>query len=82
MVKGICNTAEGDTTSEPRGRNAPPGAPVKASMSGSQWLQPGWNRGIRIRIPPLIFQGVGIFYTFLPNQKGGIPNGKRKSVHL
>ena len=35
LVKGICNTARIDTTSEPQGRNALPGAPVTASMSGS-----------------------------------------------
>ena len=34
LVQGIRNTAGDDTTSEPRGRNAPTGAPVKASMSG------------------------------------------------
>ena len=33
MVKGFRNTARHDTTSEPQGRNALPGAPVKASMS-------------------------------------------------
>ena len=33
MVQGICNTAGDDTTSEPPGRNARTGAPVKASMS-------------------------------------------------
>ena len=35
MVQGICTPAEDDTTSEPPGRNARTGAPVKASMSGS-----------------------------------------------
>ena len=34
LVQGIRNTAGDDTTSELRGRNAPTGAPVKASMSG------------------------------------------------
>ena len=34
LVKGICNTARIDTTSEPQGRNALSGAPVNASMSG------------------------------------------------
>ena len=33
MVQGICNPAVSDTTSEPQGRNALPGAPVNASMS-------------------------------------------------
>ena len=35
LVQGFRAPAEKDTTSEPQGRNAPPGAPVKASMSGS-----------------------------------------------
>ena len=34
MVQGFRNTAACDTTSEPQGRNALPGAPVIASMSG------------------------------------------------
>jgi len=33
MVQGGRNPAGNDTTSEPQGRNALPGAPVKASMS-------------------------------------------------
>ena len=33
LVQDIRNTAGKDTTSEPQGRNALPGAPVKASMS-------------------------------------------------
>ena len=36
LVQGICTPAGEDTTSEPQGRNALPGAPVKASMSGSE----------------------------------------------
>ena len=36
MVQGICNTAGDDTTSEPPGRNARTGAPVKASMSDGE----------------------------------------------
>ena len=61
-----------DTTSEPQRRNALPGTPVTVSMSGGHCPQPGWNRGI-LCIPPLIFQGVGIFYTF-PQIKGGKNN--------
>ena len=34
LVQGICNPAVCDTTSEPWGRNALPGAPVIASTSG------------------------------------------------
>jgi len=33
LVQGICTPAENDTTSEPQGRNALPGSPVKATMS-------------------------------------------------
>ena len=33
LVQGIRTPAENDTTSEPHGRNAMPGSPVKASMS-------------------------------------------------
>jgi hypothetical protein len=33
LVQGFCKTAVCDTTSEPWGRNALPGAPVKAPMS-------------------------------------------------
>ena len=35
MVKGFCNTAGGDTTSEPQVGNGLPGAPVTVPMSGS-----------------------------------------------
>ena len=35
LVQGSRNPAGDDTTSEPQGRNALPGAPVKASMSDS-----------------------------------------------
>ena len=61
-MKWLRNTAADDTTSEPYGRNAIPGAPVKASMSGSESCNQGGTVEY-IRIPPLIFQGVGIFYT-------------------
>ena len=33
LVKRLCAERPADTTSEPWGRNAPPGAPVRASMS-------------------------------------------------
>ena len=33
LVQGVCNTAPDDTTSEPQGRNALPGAPVTVPMS-------------------------------------------------
>ena len=80
VLKGACTPAVDDTTSEPQGRNALPGAPVKASMSDGQ----GRNQGGTVEyfcIPPLIFQGVGIFYTF-PTSKGGKIYVRRKSVHL
>ena len=34
LVQGIRTPADSDTTSEPQGRNALTGAPVKAPMSG------------------------------------------------
>ena len=80
-MKGRRTPAETDTTSELQVGNGLPGAPVIASMSGSQRLQPGWNRGIRFLYPTPDFQGVGIFYT-LPHYKGGKTYGKRKPVHL
>ena len=64
LVQGSRNPAGDDTTSEPRGRNAPTGAPVTVPMSGFPWeatrVEP-WNTNICI--PPLIHSGVGIFYT-------------------
>ena len=52
-----------DTTSEPLTGNGQTGAPVKAPMSDGE----SRNQGGTVEyfcIPPLIFQGVGIFYTF------------------
>jgi hypothetical protein len=63
LVQGIRTPADSDTTSEPQGRNALTGAPVKAPMSDGFCR----NQGGTVEyfcIPPLIFQGVGIFYTF------------------
>ena len=80
MVKDACDLFETDTTSEPFGGNAMPGAPVIASMSDSQ----GCNQGGTVEyfcIPPLILSGVGLFLC-LPQYKGGTTYGKRKSVHL
>ena len=63
LVQGFCIAAGIDTTSEPQAGNGPPGAPVNAPMSGSDFaatrVEP-WNELI---IPPLYVQGVGIFYT-------------------
>ena len=82
MVQGIRTPAGSDTTSEPQGRNALPGAPVKASMSdGKCRNQGGTVEYCNYCIPPLIFQGMGIFYTF-PTSKGGKTYVRRKSVHL
>ena len=61
MVQGICTPAEDDTTSEPPGRNARTGAPVKASMSDGYAVtrvEP-WNT----LYPTPDFQGVGLFYA-------------------
>ena len=49
--------------------NAMPGAPVTASMSDGESRNQGGTVEY-ICIPPLIFQGVGIFYTS-PQTKGG-----------
>ena len=62
-MRGAHSPAEKDTTSELCGGNIAPGTPVKASMSGSVFRG---NQGGTVEyfcIPPLIFQGVGIFYT-------------------
>ena len=69
------------TTSELQVGNSLPGAPVKASMSGNAQHCNQGGTVEYICIPPLIFQGVGIFYT-LPHNKGGKQNGKRKPVHI
>jgi len=54
VVQGICTPAESDTTSEPQGRNALPGAPVKASMSGfdseATRVEP-WNTEMTVSHP-------------------------------
>ena len=64
LLQGFRNPAGVDTTSEPQAGNGPPGAPVNAPMSGSDFaatrVEP-WNE---LLIPPLYVQGVGIFYTF------------------
>lgn len=65
LVQGFCIAAGIDTTSEPQAGNGLPGTPVTASMSGGV----SRNQGGTVEyccIPPLILQGVGIFYTF-PN---------------
>ena len=64
-MQDVCNTAPDDTTSEPPDGNIGTGAPVNASMSGSS----GSNQGGTVEyfcIPPLFFQGVGIFIPFSP----------------
>ena len=82
LVQGFCIAAGIDTTSEPQAGNGLPGTPVTASMSGGVQPQPGWNRGILLFcIPPLILQGMGIFYTF-PNSKGGKNHVRRNLIHL
>ena len=69
LVQGICNPAVSDTTSEPQGRNALPGAPVNASMSGSfQSNQGGTVEYCNYCIPPLIFSGDG-YFLYLPHIK-------------
>ena len=54
MVQGGCTPAGDDTTSEPQGRNALTGAPVKASMSDGfhavTRVEP-WNTAITVSHP-------------------------------
>ena len=68
MVKGICTPARIDTTSEPQGRNALPGAPVTASMSDGLMtvtrVEP-WNT----LYPTPVLSGDGII--FLPSPRQG-----------
>lgn len=64
-MKGTRTPATGDTTSEPQVGNGLPGAPVTASMSGPVFRG---NQGGTVEycfycIPPLIFQGMGYFFT-------------------
>ena len=60
--------------------NAMPGAPVTASMSDGESRNQGGTVEY-ICIPPLIFQGMGYFFT-LPNSKRRNYHVRRKSVHL
>ena len=62
LVQGFCIAAGIDTTSEPQAGNGLPGTPVTASMSDGVCRNQGGTVEY-ICIPPLIFQGVGIFYT-------------------
>jgi len=76
LVQGICTPAENDTTSEPRGRNALPGSPVKAAMSDGF----GRNQGGTVEyicIPPLTSQGEG-FFLFPKRQRYKIKNTRYK----
>ena len=59
MLRGSCIPADGDTTSEPHGGNAMPGAPVKASMSDGYAVtrvEP-WNT----LYPTPVLSGDGVF---------------------
>ena len=66
LVQKACNPAVDDTTSELRGRNAPPGAPVNASMSDGcavTRVEP-WNT---LYPTPDEFSGDGIIFVPSPN---------------
>jgi len=66
LVQKACNPAVDDTTSELRGRNAPPGAPVNASMSDGcavTRVEP-WNT---LYPTPDEFSGDGIIFIPSPN---------------
>ena len=82
-MKGSADTLC-DTTSEPPVGNGRSGAPVNASMSGSASCNQGGTVEYKNDLYPTpdSVQGVGIFYAFLPNQKGGNYHERRKSVHL
>ena len=68
MVKGICTPARIDTTSEPQGRNALPGAPVTASMSDGLMtvarVEP-WNT-----LYPTPDLSGGGYFLYLPHHRG------------
>ena len=60
LVQGIRTPADSDTTSEPQGRNALPGAPVKASMSDGESRNQGGTVEYDL-YPTPEFQGMGYF---------------------
>ena len=66
MVEGFCTHCIVLTTSEPTAGNRRPGAPVKASMSGSPLaatrVEP-WNTVKTMYPTPDLFGGRGIFLT-------------------
>ena len=71
MVKGSRTPAVCVTTSEPRSGNAPPGAPVTASMSG--FLLKEGNQGGTVEYCMLLYptpdlSGGGLFYTLPENE--------------
>ena len=77
LVQGARTPAGEDTTSEPWGRNAPPGAPVIAPMSG---LARG-NQGGTVEYfvsHPCIVRGWDYFYTLpkLGNEECKMQNSK------
>ena len=76
-----CSPAPDDTTSEPQVGNSLPGAPVTVPMSDGRFCRNQGGTVEYICIPPLIVQGVGIFYT-LPTLKEVKNHVRRKSVHL
>jgi len=83
-VQGIRTPAGNDTTSEPQGRNALPGAPVKASMSGSRRSnQGGTVEYCNYCIPPLIFFRGWVFFIPSPMPgKNKMQNPKYKIISV
>ena len=77
LVQGVRNTAGDDTTSEPRGRNATPGAPVKASMSDGASRNQGGTVEYFVSHPCFV-RG---WEFFIPSPslplRGGGPKGRR-----
>ena len=81
MLRWRCIPEPCHTTSEPRVGNSPPGAPVTVLMSDGFCRNQGGTVEYISYPTPDSFQGVGIFYTFLPNyQKEENTNGKQ--LHL
>ena len=57
MVKRLCAENPADTTSEPWGRNAPPGAPVKALGHPEKTFSPRNSGSLALRLK-ILFPGL------------------------
>ena len=68
MLQGLRIPAADDTTSEPQGRNALPGAPVKASMSDGASRNQGGTVEYFVSHPCFV-RGWDYFYALPSNGK-------------